>query len=57
MTKAKKRRRRLWSKEEMGLLKKLFPHKKTREVADQLERSVKAVEMKATKMKLRKAKK
>jgi len=57
MGKRKKPIRGSWSKEEIGLLKKLFPSSKTREVADQLGRSYKSVAMKASKMRLRKSKK
>ncbi|MFB0554214.1 MAG: hypothetical protein ACETWQ_12980 [Phycisphaerae bacterium] len=57
MVKRKKSVRGPWSKEEIGLLKKLFPNRKTREVADELGRSRKSVEMKATKMGLKKSKK
>jgi len=57
MGKRKKPIRGSWSKEEIGLLKKLFPNRKTREVADELGRSCKSVEMKAIKMGLKKSKK
>jgi len=57
MAKKRKTVKGSWSKEELGLLKKLFPNRKTREVADELGRSYKSVEMKATKMGLKKSKK
>ena len=57
MGKRKKLVRGSWSKEEVGLLKKLFRSSKTREVADQLGRSYKSVAMKASKMGLKKSKK
>ncbi|MFB0525180.1 MAG: hypothetical protein ACETVZ_06530 [Phycisphaerae bacterium] len=57
MAKKRKTVKGSWSKEELGLLKKLFQNRKTREVADELGRSYKSVEMKATKMGLKKSKK
>ncbi len=57
MGKKKKSIRGPWSKEEIKLLKKLFPNSKTREVADELGRSYKSVEMKGFKMGLKKSKK
>ena len=57
MGKRKKLATGLWSKEDVKLLKKLFPNRKTQEVADQLGRTLKSIKMKASKMGLKKAKK
>lgn len=57
MAKKRKSVKGTWSNEEARLLKKLFPNRKTREVADELGRSCKSVEMKATKMGIKKSKK
>jgi len=57
MGKRKKLATGLWSKEDVKLLKKLFPNRKTQEVADQLGRTLKSVKMKASKLGLKKAKK
>ena len=46
-----------WASDEIELLKKLFPNASTREVADRLGPSAKSVEMKASKICLKKAKK
>ena len=57
MGKRKKLATGLWSKEDVKLLKKLFPNRKTQEVADQLGRTLKSTKMKASKMGLKKTKK
>lgn len=57
MAKRKKLLKGLWSKDEVKLLKKLFPNRKTQEIAAQLGRSLKSVQMKASKMGLKKARK
>ena len=57
MAKRKKLIKGLWSKDEVNLLKKLFPNRKTQEIAEQLGRSLKSVQMKASKMGLKKARK
>jgi len=56
MVKRKKLARNLWSDDEVKQLKKLYPNKRTREIAEQLGRSSKSVEMKACKMGLKKSK-
>ena len=56
MAKKKKLVMALWSKDEVKLLKKLFPNRRTQEVADQLGRSLKSVRVKASKMGLKKSK-
>lgn len=57
MAKRRKLVRGLWSKDEVKLLKKLFPNRSTQETTDQLGRSFKSVQMKASKMGLKKSKK
>lgn len=57
MAKRRKLVRGLWSKDEVKLLKKLFPNRSTQEITDQLGRSFKSVQMKASKMRLKKSKK
>lgn len=57
MAKRRKLVRGLWSKDEVKLLKKLFPNRSTQEITDQLGRSFKSVQMKASKMGLKKSKK
>ena len=57
MAKGKKLIKGLWSKDEINSLKKLYPRTSTRQIADQLGRSVKSVQMKASKMRLKKTKK
>ncbi len=57
MAKRKKLVTGLWSKDEVKLLKKLFPNRTTQEVADQLGRSLRSVMRKAEKMRLKKSKK
>ena len=52
--KAKKNTQVRWSKDEVRLLKKLFPKGKAREIANQIGRSVNAVRIKAHKLGLRK---
>ena len=52
--KAKKNTQVRWSKDEVRLLKKLFPKGKAREIANQIGRSVNAVRVKAHKLRLRK---
>jgi FixJ family two-component response regulator len=46
-----------WSNYELELLRKVFPTVSTRQVADKLGRTVKSVEIKASKMGLKKSKK
>ncbi len=57
MGKRKKLATGLWSKDDVKLLKKLFPNRRTQDVADQLGRTLKSVKQKASKMGLKKAKK
>ncbi len=57
MGKRKKLATGLWSKDDVKLLKKLFPNRRTQDVADQLSLSLTSVQKKATKMGLKKAKK
>ena len=57
MAKRKKLIKGLWSKDGVKLLRKLFPTRSTKDVAAQLGRSLKSVQMKASKMGLKKAKK
>ena len=57
MAKKKKLVTGLWSKDEVKQLKKLFPNRTTKEVADQLGRSLRSVMGKAEKMGLKKSKK
>jgi hypothetical protein len=57
MAKKKKLVTGLWSKDEVKQLKKLFPNRTTKEVADQLGRSLRSVMGKADKMGLKKSKK
>ena len=57
MAKRKKLVRGSWSKDEVKLLKKLFPGRSTQKVADELGRSLKSVQMKTSKMGLKKTKK
>jgi hypothetical protein len=47
----------LWSKSELGLLKKLFPTNPTAQIAANLKRPTDAVKKKASRMGLRKSKK
>ncbi len=47
----------LWSKSEVGLLRKLFPNKPTAKVAARLGRSTDTVKKKASRMGLKKTKK
>jgi len=47
----------LWSKSELALLKKLFPNNPTAQIAAKLGRPTDAVKKKASRMRLRKAKK
>ena len=54
MTKKKKNIYRKWSNEEIKLLKKLFPIKKTKELAEILEKTTDAVSYKAQMMGLKK---
>ncbi len=46
-----------WSSDELKSLRKVFPTASTRQVADQLGRTVKSVEIKASKIGLKKSKK
>jgi len=57
MAKRKKSARAAWSKDEVKSLKKLYPNKSTRQIADKLGRSLKAVQIKASKMGLKKSRK
>lgn len=57
MAKKKKLTKGLWSKDDVKLLKKLFPNRSTQEVADQLGRSLPSTRNKASKMELKKSKK
>ena len=57
MAKKKKLATALWSKDEVKLLKKLFPNRRTQEVADQLGRSLRSVKGKSQAMGLKKSKK
>ncbi len=57
MAKKKKLVTALWSKDEVKLLKKLFPNRRTQEVADQLGRSLRSVKGKSQAMGLKKSKK
>ena len=57
MGKRKKLATGLWSKDDVKLLKKLFPNRRTQDVADQLGRTLKSVEQRAYRMGLKKAKK
>jgi hypothetical protein len=57
MAKRKKLIKGSWSKDEVKLLKKLFPNRSTQGVADQLGRSLKSVQIKASRMGLKKTKK
>lgn len=53
----KKTARALWTKQEVNLLKKLFPVKATSRIADRFGRKLDAVKKKAARLGLRKAKK
>ena len=55
--KKKKLIKGLWSKSEIGLLKKLFSNNPTAKIAAELGRSVDTVKKKASRMGLRKSKK
>ncbi len=57
MAKKKKLVTGLWSKDEVKQLKKLFPNRTTKEVADQLGRSLRSVKGKSQAMGLKKSKK
>ncbi len=62
MAKKKKKKRRklvkgLWSKDEVKLLRKLFPNNPTAQIAAELGRSNDTVKKKASRMGLRKSKK
>ena len=52
-----KKKIKVWSKAEVGQLKKLFPAMSTAKVAAKLKRSEKAVMQKAFKMQIKKSKK
>lgn len=52
----KKPVRKPWSKQEVKKLKQIFKNRSTKDVADQLDRSVKSVQGKATKLGLTKSK-
>jgi len=56
MAKRRKAAKSLWSKDEVEQLKKLYPNKRTQEIAKQMGRSFKSVQMKASKMGLKKSK-
>jgi len=53
----KKRVKGRWSNGELKLLRKVFPTAGTRQVANRLGRTVKSVEIKASKIGLKKSKK
>jgi hypothetical protein len=53
----KKRVKGKWSNDELKLIRKVFPTASTRQVAEKLGRTVKSVEIKASKMGLKKSKK
>ena len=57
MAKKKKLVTGSWSKDEVRLLKKLYPNRTTKEVADQLGRSLRSVMGKSQTMGLKKSKK
>jgi hypothetical protein len=57
MAKRKKLVKGTWLKHEVALLKKVFPHISTKEVADKLGRALKSVQAKASKLNLKKTKK
>ena len=52
----KKLVKKLWSKNDIKLLRKLFPNKNAKQVAAKLGRSVPAVSHKAERLKLKKTK-
>jgi len=56
MAKKVKSPRKLWTKEEVKKLKHLFKNRSTKQVADELGRSQKSVQGKATKLGLKKDK-
>ena len=56
-TKRKKLTKGLWTKSELGTLKKLFPNNPTAKIAAKLGRPTDAVKKKASRMGLRKSKK
>jgi hypothetical protein len=45
----------MWSAEELEILQKYYPHMSTREVAKKLDRTLRGVEMKATRLGLKKS--
>jgi len=51
--KKKKLVRKIWSSEDAKLLKRLYPRKSIRQIADQIGRSLKAVQLKASEMGLK----
>jgi len=51
--KKKKLVRNIWSSEDVKLLKRLYLRKSIRQIADQIGRSLKAVQLKASKMGLK----
>ena len=53
----KKVTKKLWSKSEVALLRRLFPNNPTAKVAERLGRSVDTVKKKASRMRLKKSKK
>jgi len=57
MAKGKKLIKGTWLKHEVTLLKKVFSHMSTKEVADKLGRALKSVQAKASKLELKKTKK
>jgi hypothetical protein len=57
MAKRKKRVTKLWTKKEIGTLKKLFPNNSTPTVAKKLGRTESSVMHKAMRLKLKKTKK
>jgi hypothetical protein len=47
----------MWSAEELEILQRYYPYMPTREVAKKLDRTIRGVEMKATRSGLKKSKK
>ena len=56
MAKSKRNGRGLWTKAEIGLLKKLFPNTPTAKIAKKLNRKTDAVKKKASRLRLCKSK-
>lgn len=53
----KKKGKGLWSKNEINILKRLFPNNPTAQIAKKIGRPTEAVKKKASRMKLKKSKK